>query len=94
MEKVLDNSGSCSVLLVALSKAFDCIVNDPVQARLSAYSFACNSLKLINSLQSGRKFRTKICSSYNSYLDLSVGVPQRSVLGPLLFSIYMCEFFV
>ena len=62
-KKVLDNSGSCGALLLNLSKAFDCIVHDLLLAKLSAYGFDYNSLKLINSFLSGRKFRAKIGSS-------------------------------
>ena len=49
-------------------------------AKLSSYDFDYNSLKLINSFLSGRKFRTKI-----GYLDLLVGVPQGLILGSLAF---------
>ena len=93
-KKVLDNAGSCGALLVDLPKVFDCIVHDLLLAKLSTYGFDYNSLKLINSFLSGRKFRTKIGSSYSPYLDLLVGVPQESILGPLLFNIYMCDLFL
>ena len=58
-DKILNNGGSYSALLVDLLKAFDCIVYELLLAKLSAYGFDYNSLKLINSFLSGRKFRPK-----------------------------------
>ena len=89
-----DNGGSCGALLVYLSIGFDCIARDLLLAKLSACGFDYNSLKLIKSFLSGRKLRTKISSSYCPYLDLLVGVPQGSILDPLLFIIYMCDLFL
>ena len=77
-----------------LSKAFDWIVHDLLLAKLIAYGFNYNSLKLINSFLRGRKFKTQIGSSYSPYLHLLVSVPQGSILGPLLFNICMCDLFL
>ena len=93
-KKVQDTGGSCGALLVDLSKAFDYIVQDLLLAKLRAYGFDYNSLKLINSFLSGKKFRTKIGSPYSPYLDLLVYVPQGSILCPVLcFLIYTCAIF-
>ena len=92
-KKVLDNGRSYGALFVVLPKTFDCIVYDFLLTKLSAYDFDYNSLKLINSFLSGRKFRTKLASSYSLYLDLLVGVPQGS-MGPILFNIYMFDLFL
>ena len=62
-KKARDNGRSCGALLTEHSNAFDCIVHDLLLAKINAYGFDYNSLKLINSFQSGGKFRTKIGSS-------------------------------
>ena len=77
-----------------LSKTFDCIVLDLLLAKLSAYGFDYNLLKLINSFLSGRKCETKAGSSKSLYLDLLVGIPQGSILGPFSFNICMWDLFL
>ena len=75
-------------------KSFWLYIHDLLLTKLSAYGFDYNSQKLINSFLSGRKFRTKIGSSYSPYLDLLVGVPEESILAPLFFNIYICDLFL
>ena len=84
----------CGALFRNLIKAFDCLVHDFLLAKLEAYGFTYESLKLINSYLTDRKHRTKVKSSYSSFLDLLIEVPQGSILGPLLFNMYISEIFL
>ena len=52
------------------------------------------SLKLINSYLTERKERVKINDQSSSWLDIVAGVPQGSILGLLLFNVFLCDVFL
>ena len=62
-------------------------------AKLHAYGFDNDALKFIYSYLKGRKQRTKINSSYSSIAEILFGLPQGSILEPLLFNAYICDLF-
>ena len=90
----LDKGAECGSLFVDLPKAFYCLQHDLLLAKLNVYGFDYKCLKLISSFLSNRKYRTKINSSFSEWNHLLIGIPQGSVLGPLLFNIYMRDLFL
>ena len=79
-------------MLTDLSKAFDCLSHELI-AKLNAYGFTLSALKLVHDYLSDRKQRTRINNLYSTWFEILFGVPQGSILGPLLFNISLVDLF-
>ena len=88
----VDNKKTFGVLLTDLSKAFDCLSLE-LLAKLHAYGFSIPALRLVYSYLKNREQRTKINFAYSCWEEIIFGVPQGSILGPLLFNIFLCDLF-
>lgn len=87
--KAMDNSELVGTVFLDLSKAFDLVNHDILLAKLDKYHTATNTLDWFRSYLTGRTQVVSVSGVLSSPLNLEVGVPQGSILGPLLFSIYM-----
>ena len=93
-KKAVDNHTVFGAVLINLSKAFHCISHDLLIAKLNAYGLYLPALKLITDYLQNRKQRTKIGSIYSDWEDIISGVPPGSILGPVLFNIFLCDLFL
>ena len=79
----------CGVLFIDLCKAFDLVNKNKLLEKLKLYNLDDNSLLWFQSYLTDRKQAVKINSNSSDELTTEFGIPQGSILGPLLFLIYI-----
>ena len=88
LENLDNNSITCTIFL-DLAKAFDSVDHEILLRKLEKYGIRGVALKLMTSYLENRQHKTK-CNEVESVLKiLGIGVPQGSVLGPLLFLLFI-----
>ena len=85
----MDNGLLNGVLFLDLKKAFDTVDHEILLNKLNFYGVDSISLKWFQSYLTDRKQRTYVNGSLSDYGSTVCGVPQGSILGPLLFLIYI-----
>ena len=93
LRKIRDEKGVFAAVFTCLSKAVDCISHQLLIAKLGAYGFDTKSIAFISAYLKNRKKKTKLGSNFSECLNILFGIPQGSILGPLLFLILIAYLF-
>ena len=92
IDKILtgfDSGLLTGMILIDLQKAFDTINHDILLRKMASLGFSNHSIMWFQSYLSDRSFRVNIKNKYSSTAKIECGVPQGSILGPLLFLLYV-----
>ena len=80
-------------IYIDLSKAFDTIDHSILTTKLKYCGISGSKLRLLSSYMLNRKQYTQINNIKSNILPITTGVSKGSILGPLLFIIYINDFF-
>ena len=93
MKKNRDNKGVFAAVLTGLSKAFECIPHGLLLPKLNAFGFNKISLSFTSAYLHNRKQKAKVGSELSDFLNIIFGFPQGSILGAILFIIFITDLF-
>ena len=87
--RAVDQGRQLDVIYTDFSKAFDRVSHDLLLYKLTSFHLHPNLLLLLNSYLSNRKHRVVVDGQCSSWNVVPSGIPQGSILGPLLFTLFV-----
>ena len=89
VKSLMDRGGVVGAVFLDLRKAFDTVNHNILQSKFDQFNFSSSASSWFKSYLSTRTQCVKINNVLSDFKNLSTGVPHGSILGPLLFSLYI-----
>src|SRR4029434_2343900 len=89
VKSLMVRGGVVGAVFLDLRKAYDRVNHNILQSKFDQFNFSSSASNWFKSYLSTRTQCVKINNVLSDFKNLSTGVPQGSILGPLLFSLYI-----
>ena len=90
----LNYGNKIGAIFMGLSKAFDILDHSLLIAKFKAYGFNSQPIEIMKNYLTNRKQRCKVGNCFSIWRTITLGIPQGSLFGPLLFSIFLNDIFL
>ena len=94
MENIATQNFFSGAVLMDLSEAFDCIAHGLLNAKLHVYGLSFDTVIFLNLHLKNRKQNVRINNIFSAFQNILSGVAQGSILGPILFNIFLNDLFL